>query len=468
MFRNHFGIKENPFSNTPDPSYLFMSKRHLEALAHLTYGVRGGGGFVLLTGEVGTGKTTICRCLIERLPDDVDLALCVNPPYSEAELLATICDELGVTHSGDPGGVKELMDALNGYLLGVHAKGRRAVLIIDEAQNLEPRLLEQVRLLTNLETSTTKLLQIILIGQPELRELLARNEMRQLTQRISARYHLEPLTRGESRNYILHRMRVAGLATNVFQSDALDKISVLSKGIPRLINSICERCLLGAYAKGEHGVDVTIARAAGKEVLGAIPIAGRRAALSLTGAVSTTISVAAMVLLLALGPYGPGGGVLPPWAAIMDEIRSWPLATAYLDGPGTPTAAKESPEPVPAEPTATKPAPAEPTATGPAAFESPATGPAPAEVAEAAPAGSPFADDSGDFRVAMANLFTLWDASNPGLNTCTEARAAGLRCLQKQGTWSTLEDINRPTLIGLLGPGGKKEKAYPSASGNAI
>lgn len=443
MFRNHFGIKENPFSNTPDPSYLFMSKRHLEALAHLTYGVRGGGGFVLLTGEVGTGKTTVCRCLIERLPDDVDLALCINPPYREAELLATICDELGITHSGDQGGVKELMDALNGYLLGVHAKGRRAVLIIDEAQNLAPRLLEQIRLLTNLETATTKLLQIILIGQPELRDLLERKEMRQLSQRISARYHLEPLTRVESRNYILHRMRVAGLAGNVFQSDALDEISILSKGIPRLINSICERCLLGAYAKGEHSVDVDIARAASEEVLGTIPIVGRRAALSLTGAVSTAISVAAMVLLLVLVPYGQGDGVQPSWAAIMDEIRSWPLAPAFLDKPGTPTAVDESPESAPAGP--------------------PATEPAPAEVAEATPAGSPFAADSGDFRAAMASLFTLWDASPSGLNTCTEARVAGLRCLQKQGTWSALEDINRPTLIGLLSPGGKREFAVVSS-----
>ena len=278
MFRNHFGIKENPFSNTPDPSYLFMSKRHLEALAHLTYGVRGGSGFVLLTGEVGTGKTTVCRCLIERLPDDVDLALCVNPPYTEAELLATICDEMGITPTGEAGGIKELMDALNGYLLGVHAKGRRAALIIDEAQNLAPRLLEQIRLLTNLETATTKLLQIILIGQPELRDLLDRNEMRQLTQRITARYHLEPLTPAESRNYILHRIRVAGLAGNVFESAALDEISTLSKGIPRLINSICERCLLGAYANGTHDIDVEIARAAGEEVLGSIPVARRMGA----------------------------------------------------------------------------------------------------------------------------------------------------------------------------------------------
>lgn len=453
MFRNHFGIKESPFSNTPDPSYLFMSKRHLEALAHLTYGVRDGSGFVLLTGEVGTGKTTVCRCLIERLPDDLDLAFCVNPPYSEVELLATICDELGVTHGGVAGGVKGLMDALNGYLLEVHAKGRRAVLIIDEAQNLAPQLLEQVRLLTNLETSTTKLLQIILIGQPELRDLLERNEMRQLTQRITARYHLEPLTGPESRNYILHRMRVAGLAGKVFQSDALDEISTLSKGIPRLINSICERCLLGTYAKGEHEVDVETARAAAKEVLGDIPVTGRGTARSLTGAASTAISVAALILLLSLVPYGLSDGVPPSWTAFMDEIRSWPLTTAILDGPAPPAAQDESPETAPAAAPAKEPAPAEPVAVEAE----------PVQVAEAASIGSPFADDSGDFRAAMASLFTLWHASPPGLNTCSDAKTAGLRCLQKQGAWSALEGLNRPTVIGLLNPSGKREFAVVSS-----
>ncbi len=437
MFRNHFGIKENPFSNTPDPSYLFMSKQHLEALAHLTYGVRGGSGFVLLTGEVGTGKTTVCRCLIERLPDDVDLALCVNPPNSEAELLATICDEMGIGRASESGGVKELMDALNGYLLGVHAKGRRTVLIVDEAQNLAPRLLEQIRLLTNLETTTTKLLQIILIGQPELRDLLDRNEMRQLTQRITARYHLEPLTGPESRNYILHRMRVAGLARNVFESAALDEISILSKGIPRLINSICERCLLGAYANGTHSIDVGIARVAGEEVLGSILTARRRAGGALIGSASTAISVAVIAMLLVLGPFGLGGRVLPSWAAFMDEIKIWPLAAAFLDGPVTAADEGLAPASAPAEPAA--------------------------EVTEATPNGSPFADDSGDFRAAMASLFTLWGASPTGLDTCTKARVAGLRCLLKRGAWSALEDINRPTLIGLLGPDGKREFAVVSS-----
>lgn len=192
MFQAFFGIEENPFSNTPDPRYFFKSGRHLEALAHLMYGVRGNSGFVLLTGEVGTGKTTVCRHLVEQLPDNVDLALCVNPRLNEAELLATICDELGIAYSVSPDSVKALLDVLNRRLLYGHARGRRAVLIIDEAQHLSVPVLEQVRLLTNLETSDTKLLQIILVGQPELKTLLDGDNLRQLTQRITARYHLDP------------------------------------------------------------------------------------------------------------------------------------------------------------------------------------------------------------------------------------------------------------------------------------
>ena len=207
MFREYFGIEENPFSNTPDPSYLFLSERHQEALAHLQYGVNGTSGFVLLTGEVGTGKTTVSRCLVEQLPDNIDLALCLNPRLNEVELLATICDELAIKRETcAPDSVKDHMDALNRHLLKRHADGRRVVLIIDEAQNLSTSLLEQVRLLTNLETASTKLLQIILIGQPELRDILSRNDMRQLNQRITARYHLDPMTRAEADKYIRHRL----------------------------------------------------------------------------------------------------------------------------------------------------------------------------------------------------------------------------------------------------------------------
>ncbi len=269
MFKDYFGIEENPFSNTPDPNYLFMSGLHQEALAHLQYGIFGSSGFVLLTGEVGTGKTTVCRYLLEHLPPNIDFALCLNPRLSEAELLAVICTELGIDVSGcSPDSVKDHMDVLNKHLLVCYAKGRRAVLIIDEAQSLGFSLLEQIRLLTNLETASTKLLQVILIGQPELRGILDRENMRQLNQRITARYHLEPMAPPEAKEYIRHRLRTGGLDEDLIEPAAMDEIVARSGGIPRLINSICERCLLGAYAEEKKRIDGNLARRAGDEVLG--------------------------------------------------------------------------------------------------------------------------------------------------------------------------------------------------------
>jgi len=268
MYHDFFGIDENPFSNTPDPKYLFMSPRHKEALAHLIYGVEGDSGFVLLTGEVGTGKTTLCRYLSENLPDNVEMALCINPRLSEAELLASICDDFGIRTHGSMSSVKNLTDSINAYLLELYARGGRAVLIIDEAQNLRFEMLEQVRLLTNLETSQNKLLQIILIGQTELKEFLDQPKLRQLSQRITARYHLDPMNIHDSREYVAHRIHVSGLDENVFKSGAVTEICTQSRGIPRLINSISERCLLGAYANGQETVSRKLAREAAGEVLG--------------------------------------------------------------------------------------------------------------------------------------------------------------------------------------------------------
>ena len=210
MYLDYFNLSEQPFAITPDPRFLYMSARHREALAHLLYGLGDAGGFVQLTGEVGTGKTTICRCLLEQVPDNVDVALVLNPKVTAQELLATICDELGIQHPGDDASIRTLIDHLNRHLLDAHARGRRTVLIIDEAQNLSPDVLEQIRLLTNLETATQKLLQIILIGQPELRDQLGRKDMRQLAQRITARYHLEPISGKETSAYIRHRLQICG------------------------------------------------------------------------------------------------------------------------------------------------------------------------------------------------------------------------------------------------------------------
>lgn len=236
-------------------------------MAHLKFGIEAGGGFVVLTGEVGTGKTTLCRSLVQKLPDKIDVALILNPQINHVELLATLCDELGIDYP-DNATVKVLLDSLNKYLLKTYADGRKAVLIIDEAQLLTRVVLEQVRILTNLETTKQKLLQIILIGQPELTDTLNRDDMQQLAQRVTARYHLGPLNLEDARVYINYRLAVAGCRKRIFTNGALRQVYKASGGVPRLINVICDRSLLGAYAKNMPEVSGSIAQRAAQEVLG--------------------------------------------------------------------------------------------------------------------------------------------------------------------------------------------------------
>ena len=267
MYKAFFGLNDNPFSIAPNPQYLFLSDRHREALVHLTYGLGETGGFVLLTGEVGTGKTTVSRCLLQQLPEQNDTAFILNPSLSELELLATICDELGIDYGENPT-LKQLTDKISQYLLNNHQAGRNTVLIIDEAQHLRPEVLEQLRLLTNLETDTKKLLQVILIGQPELQQLLKRQELRQLAQRITARYHLLPLNEKELGLYVQYRLQVAGRDHALFTSKALKVLHKATGGIPRLTNLICERALMAAYAQSKVPVDHKMVRQAAAEVLG--------------------------------------------------------------------------------------------------------------------------------------------------------------------------------------------------------
>ncbi len=246
---------------------MYMSARHQEGLAHLLYGINRGGGFVALTGEVGTGKTTLCHCLLQQLPGDIDLAMILNPKLNATELLAAICDELGVIYDKNLSTLKNLIDLLNLHLLAVHASGRRTVLLIDEAQNLSLDVLEQIRLLTNLETSKTKLLQIILVGQPELKQLLKRQDLRQLNQRITARYHLLPLSLEETHAYIRHRLTVSSGDPDLFKPGAIRKIYKLSSGIPRVINILCDRALLGAYSTNARVITPHIIKHAARELL---------------------------------------------------------------------------------------------------------------------------------------------------------------------------------------------------------
>ncbi|MEW8499942.1 MAG: AAA family ATPase, partial [Candidatus Thiodiazotropha taylori] len=275
MFQDYFGIAEDPFAITPDPKYLFLSERHRNGFAHLLYGVTQGGGFVQLTGEVGTGKTLLCRKLLAQLPRAVDVAFVFNPRLSPLELVATICDELRVLYPLGCSSIKEIVDFLNAYLLESHAQGRRTVVIIDEAQNLSFESLEQIRLLTNLETSSEKLLQIILVGQPELRSLLNRPELRQLAQRVTARYHLTPLSRSETRAYILHRLKVAGLERPLFTDGAIRRVYKLSGGIPRLINILCSRGMLAAYGKRKGQVSRSMLSQVARELRGEVGLASR-------------------------------------------------------------------------------------------------------------------------------------------------------------------------------------------------
>ena len=267
MYSQYFHFSELPFSIAADPHFIYMSPRHQEGLAHLLYGIHFGGGFVALTGEVGTGKTTLCHCLLQQIPKNIDIALILNSKLNAIELLATICDELGIIYDKNQQSLKNLIDLLNRHLLNSHAKGRSTVLLIDEAQNLSMEVLEQIRLLTNLETNKTKLLQIILVGQPELKKLLKRQELRQLNQRITGRYHLLPLSFHETRAYIYHRLSVCNGRPEVFKESAIRKIYKLSSGIPRLINILCDRALLGAYSTDTHVITPAIVSAAANEAL---------------------------------------------------------------------------------------------------------------------------------------------------------------------------------------------------------
>jgi general secretion pathway protein A len=268
MYLEHFGLKELPFSIAPDPRYLYMSEGHREALAHLLYGMDSDGGFVLLTGEVGTGKTTLCRCLLEKIPQDSEIAFILHPTLSAAELLAAVCDEFRIVYPEGTTSVKIFVDRINAYLLEAHASGKRPVLIIEEAQNLSPEVIEQLRLLTNLETSRRKLLQIILLGQPQLRDMLARPDLLQVAQRITARYHLGPLTKAEVGSYVSHRLSVAGCSRQLFPPSVTAGIFRLSGGIPRVINVLCDRALLGAYVEGRDVVEKKTLHEAAREVLG--------------------------------------------------------------------------------------------------------------------------------------------------------------------------------------------------------
>ena len=294
MYKDYFGLSDLPFSIAPDPNYLYLSEKHREALAHMIYGVGDQGGFVVLTGEVGTGKTTICRSVLQQLPDNANIAFVINPRQSINQLLQSVFSELSIPYREGMTS-KDMMDRLNAYLLGAHADGRNTILIIDEAQNLSVDVLEQLRLLTNLETDEKKLLQLVLLGQPELNELLAKPELRQLTQRVTARYHLIPLSKKEVADYIDHRLSVAKCTSNVFTPAAMTSVYKFSGGVPRLINILCDRAMLGVYSQSGDFVHKAHISKAAKEIFSEYKV---KPAFPISIVAATVVAV-----LLLLGTY---------------------------------------------------------------------------------------------------------------------------------------------------------------------
>jgi general secretion pathway protein A len=324
MYKKYFGFNENPFSIAPDPRYLYMSEMHQEALAHLNYGAVSDGCIILLTGEIGTGKTTICRCFLEQLDQATDVAIILNPKLTANELLGAICDEFEISASGPEPTVKNHIDRLNDYLLRAHAENRQALLVIDEAQNLEFDVLEMLRLLTNLETNKQKLLKIFLLGQSELLSILSRPDLTQISQRITSRYHLKGLIRDDMQAYINHRITVAGGGrARLFNRPAVKRIYTLSGGIPRLINSLCDRSLLGAYTEGKDRVNEKIVKKAAIEIFGKPEIEDKvRPRFRL-------LTATALLLASILAGYwfmGPKNGSNPPAVSEQNRVKNLPAA----------------------------------------------------------------------------------------------------------------------------------------------
>lgn len=427
MYLQFFGLSEAPFSITPDPAFVYLSAAHRDALAHLLYGVGqgGSGGFVQLTGEVGTGKTTLCRCLLEQVPDDTRVALVLNSLVTPQELLATICEELGIDTEGIADSNKRMVDALSGYLLEQHAGGRRVVVVIDEAQNLSPEALEQVRLLTNLETSKDKLLQMVLLGQPELRQLLQRSDLRQLSQRITARYHLTPLNREETQAYVKHRMQVAGARQNPFRRSAMKALYVRSGGVPRLINIIADRALTSAYAKESGSVTAAFVNAAADEVQPSeTQMRPNRWPLTVVAA-----STAALVAI---------------------SIFSWrgapPNRWFNQPEPASPAVVEVNPVPAQTMKDSVQETPSEPRSADQSAL--PVGGTVGAERPPMQRLGADWLNEQ--HRQAWRTMADLWQDEQSAYaiaSACDGGAGGGYYCLRDQGNWSRIQNLGLPVIL---------------------
>jgi general secretion pathway protein A len=463
MYNEYFGFKEAPFSIAPNPRYLYMTDQHREALAHLVYGVSSEGGCILLTGEVGTGKTTICRGLLEHLPDHSNIALVFNPKLTVLELLETICDELNIDYPETGNTVKTYTDRINDFLIEAHARNEKTVLIIDEAQNLDSSVLEQLRLLTNLETDQRKLLQIIILGQPELLDILSRQEMRQLAQRITARFHLNALSGDEIKAYVNHRLAVAGQNAQLFPEKTVKKLYGLSKGIPRLINILCDRALLGAYVQNTPSVSPQTMDKAAKEVFGelkstegkyysyktwlpfVLPAAIAMVAVFLytqlptqlqtdTSTVTTENQQAISVEKVAIAPMNtapvgnepglntPAINIMTPLINIEAELNTPDIKTVVLTN-NTPAQAKHTIDPI-------------------------------ENFIKSLPG-----NNKGP---AYSALFKVWKhefSKHKPSSACVFAQSKGLSCLHRQGNLRSLSQLNRPAILKLYNNDGDSSYA---------
>ena len=416
MYTHFFRLTRDPFSISPDPRYLFMSHSHHEALAHLMYGTRSSGGIVVLTGEIGAGKTTVCRCFLDQVPDNCSVGYIFNPKLRVSELLRAICEEFHIVVPRNEGyivGKKDYIDAINRHLLEAHAQGRNNVLVIDEAQNLAVDVLEQLRLLTNLETSERKLLQIILIGQPELRDILARPDLEQLAQRVIARYHLGALTEQETASYIQHRLSTAGLATtSPFQQPHMQLIHQLTRGIPRRINLLCDRALLGAYAHGRHEVDRDIIRSAARElfVTDASPRLHHRYTVLAAAIAVLVAGIAAWTMSRSSLPVGALGPPLP--VASASKLHDKKPHTAVV---------------VPSEQTGTS---------------------VPIPSIQDSPAGAALQSEEDGLR----QLARIWNMTLPETDDpCEVATKSNLRCYRSNSGFAELRRLDRPAVLKLHG-----------------
>jgi len=501
MYMRFFGLKQEPFSLAPDPRYLYMSKRHREALAHLLYGVGGGGGFVLLSGEIGAGKTTVCRCFLEQIPKKCNVAYIFNPKLTVLELVKSVCDEFRVPVRGERGHaptVKTYVDALNEFLLKTHAVGQNNVLIIDEAQMLSVDVLEQLRLLTNLETNERKLLQIVLIGQPELRTMLERPDLEQLAQRVIARFHLKALSSKETEHYIRHRLSVAGMTRAIpFDRKALQRIHEIARGVPRRINLLCDRAMLGAYAHGKTGIDGATVEKAAREVFGKSEPNGPDRSRLGTGVglglvVATGLALTALLAFALYGAYRRSDTPTPPVAAASaprlpatsspgSAGAASPVASAAspVRSTGSGVAASSAAGPaISASRPASTPAPAARAASSAAAPSAAAMAAASAATPAAAAASAPaplsavalataeptlgsaelkaqWTALGGDEKTAWRELAALWKVDPGNGDPCAGVARQQVRCYKFATTPATLKSLDRPGFLGLRDEGGR-------------